>query len=156
MAAETENTPAVEEPQTLFPLRPWVTVAKASQWQIDHHKGFIPSFISSIRHAPITRQHGCWSIIGARLSRQKANSADKLAQELGLVPSKVLVILGKQDPVVIAEETMEDASVAFGSGNVEFVLLPAGHEVPVTMGKEVADAVLEFWGEREVEGEVEI
>jgi len=156
VAAETGNTPAVGDPQALFPQRPWVTVAKSSQWQIDHHKGFIPSFISSIRHAPITLQHDCWSLIGARLSAQKANSDDKQAQDLGLVRSKVLVILGKQDPVVIAEEVMEDASAAFGSGNVEFVLLPAGHEVPVTRSKEVVDAVLEFWDEREVEGGVEV
>ena len=154
MAAETGNTSAVGDPQALFPQQPWVTVAKSAQWQIDHHKGFIPSFISSIRHAPITRQHDCWSTIGARLSAQKEDSADKQAQDLGLVPNKVLVILGQQDPVVIADETIEDASAAFGSGNVEFVLLPAGHEVPVTRGNEVVDAVLEFWGEGEVGGGV--
>ena len=150
VVAETGNAPVVGDPQALFPQRPWVTVAGAAQWQIDHHKGFIPSFVSSIRYAPVTRQHDRWSIIGARLSTQKANSADKQAQELGLVPSKVLVIIGEQDPVVIAEEVMEDTSAAFGSENVEFVLLPAGHEVPVTRSKKVVDTVLEFWGQPEL------
>lgn len=150
VAAETGNTPAVGDPQAPPPQQPLVTLAKSVQWQIDHHKGFIPSFISSIRYAPITLQHERWSLIGARLSAQKANSADKQAQDLGLARSKVLVILGKTDPIVIAKETMEDASAAFGNANVEFVLLPAGHEVPVTRSEEVVDAVWKFWGEDEV------
>lgn len=147
VAAETSATPAVGDPDPLFPTRPLVTVAGAVQWQIDHHRGFIPSFVSSIRHAPVMNEHPRWRLIGQRLSAQKANSADTQAQLIGLERGRVLVILGNTDPVVVATEVAADAEEAFGKGNAEFVGIEAGHEVPVTKSLEVADAIWKFWGE---------
>lgn len=145
--AEISSTPAVGDPAPLFPTKPLVTVAGAVQWQIDHHKGFIPSFISSIRYAPVTHEHDRWKLIGQRLSAQKANSANEQAQLMGLERNKVLIIFGKLDPVIVAKEVEEDAEECFGKGNVEFVEVEAGHEVPVTKSREVVDAVWKFWGE---------
>lgn len=147
MAAETSSTPAVGDPDPLFPTRPLITVAGAVQWQIDHHRGFIPSFVSAIRHAPVTNEHARWRLIGERLSAQKANSADKNAQLMGLERSKVLVILGNRDPVIVATEVAADAEEVFGKGNAEFLGIEAGHEVPVTKSREIVDAVWKFWNE---------
>jgi pimeloyl-ACP methyl ester carboxylesterase len=124
-----------------------VTVTSAVQWQIRHHKGFVPAFISAIRNAPITNQHESWSRIGNRLSAQKANSADQQAMHNGLWRSKVLLILGKTDPIVIPKEVEADATECIGKGNLETVIIDGGHDIPTSDAKAVAKAILRFWGE---------
>jgi predicted esterase len=57
----------------------------------------------------------------------------------------VLLILGKEDTVIIAEEMCEDAQKVFGD-KVEIKVLDGGHEVPVTDASIVAETILEFWG----------
>jgi pimeloyl-ACP methyl ester carboxylesterase len=123
------------------------TVASAVQWQLDNHKGFIPAFISSIRHAPITNQHASWAKIGERLSTQKENSADQHAMSNGLWRSKVLMILGRTDPIIVSKEIEEDAIGCLGRGNLETVIIDAGHDLAITKPREVVSAVLRFWGE---------
>lgn len=116
--------------------RPHVTVEAAVAHQLDHHPGFVPAFISSIRNGPIRHEHDRWRIIGERLRR--ANEAE------GSTRNKVLIVCGATDPIIIRRELEEDATEVLG-GNVEFVVLDAGHEVPVTKGDQVAEAVLDFW-----------
>jgi pimeloyl-ACP methyl ester carboxylesterase len=145
LAAETEQVGTAQLP--LFPHHPLVSVASAVQWQLDNHIGFIPAFISSIRHAPIMAQQPHWAKIGARLTAQKANSADRNAQNNGLWRSKVLMILGKTDSVIIRSEIEEDAIACLGQGNLETVVIDAGHDVPISKPREVVSAILRFWGE---------
>jgi predicted esterase len=57
----------------------------------------------------------------------------------------VLLILGKEDTVIIAEEMCEDAEKVFGD-KVEIRVLDGGHEVPVTDARVVAQTIREFWG----------
>jgi pimeloyl-ACP methyl ester carboxylesterase len=124
-----------------------MAVASAVQWQIDNHNGFIPAFISSIRHAPITKQHASWAKIGNRLSAQKAKNADQPAVDNGLWKSKVLMILGRTDPVIVREEVEADAIACLGRDNVEVVIVDGGHDFPITMPEVLVDALLKFWGE---------
>jgi pimeloyl-ACP methyl ester carboxylesterase len=128
---------------------PHISVASAVSWQIANHAGFIPAFMSSIRYAPIYNQHAVWAIIGARLSEQKANPADEERSKQGLHKSKVLMILGATDPVAVTEEVSEDAKAVLGDGNVEIVVLESGHELPITKSAEVAEAIWQFWTEKE-------
>jgi len=134
---------------TLSRRFPHVSVASAVSWQLANHAGFIPAFMSSIRYAPIYSQHAVWAIIGARLSEQKANPTDDEVVKRGLLKSKVLMILGATDPVVIVEEISKDAKVVLGDGNVEIVVIEAGHELPITKSTEVAEAMWRFWTEEE-------
>jgi pimeloyl-ACP methyl ester carboxylesterase len=115
--------------------RPHVTVEKTVLYQLDNYPGFVYAFMSSIRYGPVRYQHDRWRIFGEHLTRQnQANGTNK----------KVLIVLGRNDPIIIQKEVEEDASDVLG-GNVEFVSFDAGHEVPVTKGEEVVKAIVEFW-----------
>jgi pimeloyl-ACP methyl ester carboxylesterase len=148
VAAEIGNVePGQTDHLASYSERLLVTVASAVQWQLDNHTGFIPAFVSSIRHAPITNQHASWVKIGDRLSTQKENSADQSAMSNGLWRSKVLMILGRTDSVIVREEIEEDAIGCLGRENLETVVIDAGHDLPISKAKEVVSAVLRFWGE---------
>ncbi|KAF2437030.1 alpha/beta-hydrolase, partial [Tothia fuscella] len=128
-----------------FPRRPLVNIEAAVQWQLDTHVGFIPAFISSIRHAPIQNQHHHWKTIGARLTAQKANSDDGNATNNGLERSKVLMILGRKDSVIVKREVEVDAEECLGEGNLQVVTIEAGHDVPISNAQDVVEAVMKFW-----------
>jgi pimeloyl-ACP methyl ester carboxylesterase len=149
-ANENDSSPrrASSIPETaLFPYRPIVNITSAVQWQLQHHYGFVPAFISAIRNAPITNQHESWKRIGSRLSTQKANSANQQAMNNGLWRSKVLLLLGRTDPIIIPKEVEADATECFGHGNLETVIIDGGHDIPTSNAKDVAIAILRFWGE---------
>jgi pimeloyl-ACP methyl ester carboxylesterase len=123
---------------------PHITVSSAVSWQIANHVGFIPAFMSSIRYAPIYNQHAVWAIVGSRLSAQKTSPADEVAKQ-GLHKSKVLMILGATDPVIVAEEASEDAKAVLGEENVQIAVLDAGHELPITKSVDIAEVMWQFW-----------
>jgi pimeloyl-ACP methyl ester carboxylesterase len=65
----------------------------------------------------------------------------------GLWRSKVLLVLGKTDPIVIPKEIEADATECFGRGNLETVVIDGGHDIPTSHANDVAKAILRFWGE---------
>merc|ERR1712070_203620 len=140
---------------SIFPDRPGISPASAVGWQVDAHPGFVPAFISSIQHAPITEQHERWRLVGHRQEAARTssnNKADALqssgaaaAAEVALKERKVLILLGKEDTVIIADEVEEDASNAMGRENVEVVRLEGGHDVPIVAAKECGEAIATFW-----------
>ena len=132
----------------MFPDRPKLSIAKAVAWEVDAHPGFLPSFISSIKYAPVSYEHERWKLIGSRCSARKASSGPDKAP--GLNEDKVLVILGAQDPVIIADETEEDATAALGKENVKVVRLEGAHDVPVVNSHGCVDAIAEFWNDSPV------
>lgn len=108
-------------------------------WQIDAHPGFLRAFISSIQNAPIGDQHDNWRALAMHLSRQ---NEDKLP---GLRPGKVLLLLGKDDSVVVADDTAADAVELLGKENVQVKVLPGGHEVPITHVQTCVQVMRNFW-----------
>ncbi|MCJ1389725.1 hypothetical protein MMC18_002582 [Xylographa bjoerkii] len=145
--AEAKEEAAGFDGVVLSTSRPGVTVKDAVAWQVAAHHGFAKSFISSVRHGPISGQHADWRRIGARLTAQNgAEGADaELAAQVGLQGGKVLVICGKSDPVIDYGELVEDATEVL-QGNVRFETCEAGHEVPITRSKEVVEYIWDFWG----------
>lgn len=137
----------------LFPGRPLMTVANAVNWQIEHHRGFIPAFISSIRYAPIHNQHHVWKRIGQTLDERRLQRAEAKdgSRAKGEVTSdegrsdRVLIILGKKDPIVLPSEVAEDARDVLGQENVEIRIVDAGHELPISNAMKCADTIWEFW-----------
>ena len=134
------------ESSPLVPLsknHPNITIASAVSWQVDHHDGFIPAFMSSIRHGPITEQHDDWRVIGRRLTQQAAGGA-KGSPDQGLEHGKVLIITGNDDVIIKKDELVADATAAL-DGNVVFKFIDAGHEAPVVKSQDVVRAISEFW-----------
>jgi len=107
--------------------RPDVTVASAVQWQVENHAGFVGSFVSSIRYAPIEGQYQTWKRLGAR-------------------ERKVLVVAGKSDAVIRCDELREDVLDLVGEQGVIWREVDGGHEFPITMGEEVVRIIGEVWG----------
>jgi len=130
---------------SIFPDRPGISPARAVSWQLHAHPGFLAAFISSIKYAPVGASHERWRLIGARQTAQRA-SAEPEQKVQGLQQGKVLILLGKQDAVIISDEVEEDATVVLGQENVKVVKLEGAHDVPIVNAKGCVDAILEFWG----------
>ncbi|KAG9998050.1 alpha/beta-hydrolase, partial [Aureobasidium melanogenum] len=117
--------------------RPSVSIADVVSWQLTHHAGFVPAFVSSIQHAPVSAQHSSWKSIAAR---------QLLPANQRLLEGKVLLLLGKDDTVVIADEMCEDAKEVLGN-SVDTRVMDGGHELPVTDADIVAQTILDFWNQ---------
>ncbi|KAF2643486.1 alpha/beta-hydrolase [Massarina eburnea CBS 473.64] len=114
----------------LLPENPYSTVSHVVDWQIIHHQGFIPAFISSIRYAPIHNQHQRWKKIADNIR----NGTGKLNQ--------VWLVLGEIDPIIIADELVEDAQATFGEDIVHIKIVKgSGHEVAIDRASEIVDVV---------------
>ncbi|OJD36506.1 alpha beta hydrolase family [Diplodia corticola] len=150
-------------PAPLFPDRGpalrHVTAAAAVNWQIANHEGFVvPAFVSSMRWAPIYGQWGRWRVVGERVRAKAVEAAAAREREGGIGGAGsgergeegVLLVLGRHDPIVTVDEVGRDAVEALGGPrNVRTVVLDAGHEVPMSMPREVVDAMVEFWEARD-------
>ena len=124
--------------------RPGITVPKVVDWQLDNHRGFVKSFISSIRYGPVSEEHCHWRQLGDRLAAQNASTDEEYAQE-GLKNGKVLIIGGSKDSLIVKDELIDDATEVLGANNVEFEFLDAGHELPITKSREIIQNILNFW-----------
>lgn len=114
----------------LLPENPQSTVGNVVDWQIQHHAGFVPAFISSIRHAPIHAQQQRWRILGERLSKGEAGM------------QKVDIVLGEHDAIIVADELTQDATAVLGKDGINVdVVQGAGHEVPMERPEAVVSVV---------------
>ncbi|KAK8873694.1 hypothetical protein PGQ11_004208 [Apiospora arundinis] len=82
---------------------------------------------------------------GGNTSNMQQAEEGEEREEVGLVKGKVLLILGSEDPVIVPEETIEDAEAVLGREGVEYAVLAAGHELPITQSGEVADVMQAFF-----------
>ncbi|KAI9795450.1 MAG: hypothetical protein M1835_005784 [Candelina submexicana] len=125
--------------------RPHVEIQGAVVWQLDHHYGFPSAFMSSIRYAPISSQQEDWRRLGQHLSVQNA-ATEKPVQRRGFQNRKVLIILGRSDPIIVEKEFQADSTDALGGAdNIEFRTVAAGHEFPITKSSEVVEHIASFW-----------
>ncbi|OAL56798.1 alpha/beta-hydrolase [Pyrenochaeta sp. DS3sAY3a] len=115
----------------LLPDNPQSTVSAVVDWQIQHHAGFVPAFISSIRYAPVHDQHERWRVIQENIIKKEGTLR------------AVWLVLGETDPIIVADEVIEDVRGVLGEENVHIRIVPnVGHEV----GVERADAIVEVMG----------
>lgn len=127
--------------------RPDVSVSSVVAWQIDHHPGFITAFLSSIRNSPIYAPQEDWKFLAANLSARRRTAVGGDTLPSGLAQGKVMLVLGADDSVIVARETIEDVQEVLGMDAVEYTVLPAGHELPITLSSEVADSMEQFWAQ---------
>jgi pimeloyl-ACP methyl ester carboxylesterase len=142
VAAELPNLES-PVPPPLSKSHPDITIEAAVSWQVDHHSGFVPAFMSSIRHGPITEQHDDWRVIGRRLTQQAAVGAVGPSNH-GIEHGKVLIITGNDDVIIKKDELVVDATAAL-EGNVVFKFIDAGHEAPIVKSQDVVRCIAEFW-----------
>ncbi|EUC46117.1 hypothetical protein COCMIDRAFT_93673 [Bipolaris oryzae ATCC 44560] len=129
----------VSSNQMLLPGNPHSTVSSVVDWQIKNHKGFIPAFISTIRHAPVFSQHDRWNVI-----RENIESRAGPLREVWLV-------LGETDPIIIADEITEDARAVLGEENLRVKVLDGvGHEVAIERADDIVRVVRRIDGKAEV------
>jgi pimeloyl-ACP methyl ester carboxylesterase len=134
--AETTTTTASEgnkkyqsSNQMLLPGNPHSTVSSVVDWQVKNHKGFVPAFISTMRHAPIHNQQARWNVIRENIERR----AGPLRE--------VWLVLGETDPIVVADEITEDARAALGDYVRVKTLEGAGHEVAIERADDIVRVV---------------
>jgi pimeloyl-ACP methyl ester carboxylesterase len=121
------------------------TIDSAVQWQLDHHAGFVPAFISSIRHAPIQNQFKTYIKIGQRQEKLKQDGFDLTKAPEGLLGGRVILILGKNDSVVSQQEAAEDHRHYLGEDNLVTIVLEGGHDLPVSQPGELGQVLWETW-----------
>jgi pimeloyl-ACP methyl ester carboxylesterase len=125
-----EETVFLTSNRALLKHNPESTVSAVVDWQVLHHKGFVPAFVSSIRHAPAHEQQNRWSIIKDNIEARKGPLRE------------VWLVLGETDPIIIREELVEDATAALGEDIVRVrVVEGAGHEIGVERADEIVQVV---------------
>ncbi|KAI9715210.1 MAG: hypothetical protein M1828_001036, partial [Chrysothrix sp. TS-e1954] len=132
---------------TPSPAAPSTQIARAVNYQVDHSHGFIDAFISTLLYAPIYTQQNRWRSIGEKLTARRIEKNTTESQHLrnGLNCGKVILALGREDPIILAEEVIPDAQDALGTDNVHVLLYDSGHDVGITYGREIADDVWDVW-----------
>ncbi|KAI1110499.1 alpha/beta-hydrolase [Nemania sp. NC0429] len=129
--------------------RPHVTVSSVVAWQVDHHVGFVMAFLSTIRNAPIYAPQEDWKVLSKILEARRRPgggvSPGGAEVEAGLERGKILFVLGRDDGVIVTDETIEDAHAVLGHDGVDFTILEGGHELPITSSQSVAESIEGFW-----------
>ncbi|KAL6705192.1 hypothetical protein ACN47E_007297 [Coniothyrium glycines] len=106
------------------------SVREILEWQLKHHAGFVPSFISSIRYAPLYGQQHRWRVLRDNMEKKQGHLKE------------VWFVLGEMDPVVVAEEIMEDAKDILGEEHAKFRLVKGvGHEVATERADDIVRVV---------------
>lgn len=115
------------------------TESKITAWQLDNCQGFISAFISCIRNAPIHHQHERFRILGQAFDDFNESSEKR--------KKKALLVLGKRDPIITEDEAVPDMTECLGERNLTVQVLDAGHDVPISNPREVAQFIQELWEE---------
>lgn len=99
------------------------------------HEGFVTAFLSTVRNSPIYAPQADWEALRDLLAERR-RSAHRIP---GLEGGRLLLILGADDPICVASEVVEDAQATLGASAVESAVLNAGHDLPITKSREIAD-----------------
>ncbi|KAH0499468.1 hypothetical protein TgHK011_006665 [Trichoderma gracile] len=98
------------------------------RWMVLNHPGFVPSFMSCIRHAPLTHQHDSWR----RLARRKAGTT--------------MVLLARDDELIDAGDYEREAlPLVGGKENVVWKVLPGAHDFVMTHTEHILRELDELW-----------
>lgn len=107
------------------------------QWQFDHHQGHVHSFQDTIRYGPLQAVDSWRKVCDMIAGRTRPDTP--------LHNSKLLVFFGKDDGVVIGEETTEDILKLLPAGHLQTEYLPGGHGFPYPNSGKITHTILSFW-----------
>ncbi|KAF7549399.1 hypothetical protein G7Z17_g6409 [Cylindrodendrum hubeiense] len=121
--AEAAN-PAPGEAVSTFEHR----VLEYVRWMVVHHLGFVPAFMSSIRHAPLTDQHESW----AELAKRE--------------PGTTAIIMAESDEIIDLDDYRREAlPLVGGEDNVRWRVLPGGHDFVMTHTNHIIKELEAMW-----------
>ncbi|KAK3341173.1 Alpha/Beta hydrolase protein [Lasiosphaeria hispida] len=104
-------------------------VLRYVHWMLDHHPGFVPAFMACIRDAPLVGQEEAWRKLALR------------------EPGTTAVILGRADEIIDPEDYATDAlPLVGGREHLHWILVPGGHDFPMTHAPETLGAIYTAWG----------
>lgn len=112
------------------------------QWQFDHHQGHIHSFQDTIRYGPLQAGDLWIRICDMIAGRARPHTA--------MLNSKMLVFFGKDDGVVVGEETTEDILKWLPASHLQIEYLPGGHGFPYPNSEKITRTILSSWGQETV------
>ncbi|ROT37454.1 alpha/beta-hydrolase [Sodiomyces alkalinus F11] len=100
------------------------------RWMVTHHAGFVPAFMSCIRHAPLTDQHPTWASLGRLLS-----------------PGRIAVLLARHDEIVNCEAYEREGRPLLGDvDKVHWGVLDGNHDFVMTHVEDIMAQLDSFWG----------
>ncbi|KAI5465861.1 hypothetical protein BGZ63DRAFT_411326 [Mariannaea sp. PMI_226] len=99
------------------------------RWMVENHHGFVPAFMSSIRHAPLTDQHESW----AQLAKRK--------------PGTTVILLAESDEIIDRNDYCRDGlDLVGGEDNVRWRVLPGSHDFVMTHTSNIIQELDQIWG----------
>ena len=154
---DAEAAPSAELPENavIRTARGEINIEAAVNWQMENHPGFLPAFMSSIRHTPVYGQQDRWRMIGARIDEQHSVHPDRCSAEQtgveereatrgALGSGKILIILGGKDAIIKVDEIVPDVNAILGKQHLDIrTYQNAGHEMPISCFDEVANDIFE-------------
>jgi pimeloyl-ACP methyl ester carboxylesterase len=118
--AEVADPSPADEDQGLEPPPVENRILEYVRWMVVHHAGFIPAFMSCIRHAPLTEQHDSWRGLASRK------------------PGSTIILLARADEIIDVDDYRSDAlPLVGGEANVVWKVLPGGHDFVMTHSDEI-------------------
>lgn len=107
------------------------------QWQFDYHKGHIHSFQDTVRYGPLQTRELWRKVCDMIASRARPDNA--------LQNSRLLVFFGKDDGVVVGEETTEDILKLLPASHLHTEYVPGGHGFPYPNSDTITRTILSSW-----------
>lgn len=116
------------------------------RWQFDNHRGFIHSFVNTIQYGPFQYQHSDWRRVCSIVKGDTAGTPPS-SHRSRLFDSKILLVFGDADSIVLAGEVSADLLHIIGDPeHVEIKVVAGNHGFPVPSCDEVAEHISNFCG----------
>ncbi|EJP70114.1 Serine hydrolase-like protein [Beauveria bassiana] len=126
-SAEVPGTVFGTEDSLSLPIEQRVT--HYVRWMVTHHLGFVPAFMSCIRHAPLTHQQESWKILAQRK------------------PGTTAVLLAEEDEIINLDDYEADGLPLLGGPeNVYWKVLPGTHDFVMTHSELITEEISHLWG----------
>ena len=118
------------------------------QWQFNFHKGFCHNFVDTIAFGPIMNQHSDWRKVCDVIKGNEPSSPSdaERCRVSRLQDSKLLVILGDADDIVVVDDVSKDMNDLFGGPeHVDIKVVSGGHGFPVPNCDQVFEHIRQSW-----------
>ncbi|OCK76315.1 hypothetical protein K432DRAFT_437110 [Lepidopterella palustris CBS 459.81] len=121
--------------------QPLVRIGDVVRWQLEGNPGFVPSYLSTIRSALVSRRHDrVWRLLGDEVGRRRTTNGPP-----GLPGGRICPILAERDVIVGKDDLIEDIKGVLCMETVDMNVIKGSHEIAVSRGKDVASIAIQSW-----------
>ncbi|KAL9056641.1 MAG: hypothetical protein Q9162_002812 [Coniocarpon cinnabarinum] len=110
------------------------------QWQYEFNEGHVYALYDTIRHGPSVGQEHLWSRF-AGLMTEKVQSQPRNT----LSRTKLIVVFGADDDVVVRAEAKEDILEILPDDKVDFARVPGSHGFVYPNSNQIVDIIAHAW-----------